>query len=400
MKSFLRRSFGISIALFFATSLCLTSANAQEMTRAVEISKDGKTIGYTYNSDDAQVVKNMVDNAIKSGSIELSENYRIIPKSAVDEPAQVFTSVVEEVESDYVSAFGLYVDGELKFAVSDRKTITDILENIKTEAQNAVGAHEVEFLQDVQVVSGLYTYDSLCTDAKSEIESLSLETSAFIYSSVQTEIECETETVEDNTREAGYEKVVSGENGVLETVYCKKFVNGEFVCEEKVSESVVKQAISRKIYVGTQAKSASVTKRIGGKSATVETIDGDEGMVWPVNKNGSQSFVSCDYYGYSGHTGVDIAANRGTAVYAVKSGVVTLSEYHRTYGYQLIIDHGDGTSTRYAHCNKLFVSVGDSVTQGENIATVGNTGNSTGPHLHFEVLEDGNAVNPHNYLEY
>ena len=401
MKSILRRYLGVGVSVIFAASLCLTSANAQEMTRAVKISKDGTIIGYTCNTNDASVVKRMVDGAVKSGSIELTQSYSIMPKSVVSAPIEVFSSVVEEVESDYVCAFGLYVDGELKFAMTDKCAITEILEDIKSCAKNAVNADEVTFTKDVQVVSGLYTYDLLCDNAKTEIENLSLDTKAIVYNSVQAEIEYTTEIIEDDTHEAGYEKVVDGENGILETVYRKTFINGEFVSEEKVSENVTKSAVSRKIYVGTQPKSASVTQRSGGiKSATTQTVSGDEGMVWPVNKNGSNSFISCDWRGYSGHSGVDIAANSGTSIYAVKSGVVTLAEYNSSYGYQLIIDHGDGISTRYAHCKELYVGVGAQIVQGQVIATVGSTGNSTGPHLHFEIIENGSAVNPHNYLKY
>ena len=127
MKSILRRYLGVWVSVIFAASLCLTSANAQEMTRAVKISKDGTIIGYTCNTNDASVVERMVDGAVKSGSIELTQSYSIMPKSVVSAPIEVFSSVVEEVERDYVSAFGLYVDGELKFAMADQCAISEIL---------------------------------------------------------------------------------------------------------------------------------------------------------------------------------------------------------------------------------------------------------------------------------
>ena len=140
-------------------------------------------------------------------------------------------------------------------------------------------------------------------------------------------------------------------------------------------------------------------KEVEKKAKTV-TKKSVQKMAWPVNKNGSGAYVSCGWYGYSGHTGVDIACRKGTEIYAAKGGKVVLAEYHRTYGYQLIIDHGNGISTRYAHCTRLFANVGDSVSQGQTIATVGRTGKATGNHLHFEVIKNGKAVNPRPYLGY
>ena len=98
------------------------------------------------------------------------------------------------------------------------------------------------------------------------------------------------------------------------------------------------------------------------------------------------------------HTGLDIATSRGTPIKAAAGGVVTYSGYKGSYGYMVVISHGNGIETYYAHCNRLYVSAGDTVSQGEVIAAVGNTGNSTGPHLHLEVRVNGVAKNPQNYV--
>ena len=98
------------------------------------------------------------------------------------------------------------------------------------------------------------------------------------------------------------------------------------------------------------------------------------------------------------HTGVDFGASYGTPIVAAKSGVVTTVTYNTAYGNMVIIDHGDGTSTLYAHASSFATSVGQTVSQGQTIAYVGSTGYSTGPHLHFEIRINGQHVNPMLYL--
>lgn len=100
----------------------------------------------------------------------------------------------------------------------------------------------------------------------------------------------------------------------------------------------------------------------------------------------------------STHTGLDIAATRGTPIQVVADGTVTSASYNGAYGNLVKVDHGNGVETWYAHTSKMYVTVGQTVTAGEVIATVGSTGNSTGPHLHFEIRMNGEHVNPQNYL--
>lgn len=98
------------------------------------------------------------------------------------------------------------------------------------------------------------------------------------------------------------------------------------------------------------------------------------------------------------HKGIDIAAQRGTAIFAVESGTVVRSKYMRGYGRMVEIKHSDMYSTRYAHNSENLVLVGEEVDKGQIIALVGSTGRSTGPHVHFEVRQSGVAINPIKYL--
>lgn len=104
-------------------------------------------------------------------------------------------------------------------------------------------------------------------------------------------------------------------------------------------------------------------------------------------------------YGYERfHAGIDIGANMGAAIVAADGGTVTVSSYDGGYGNYVMLNHGDGRATLYGHMSSRAVSVGQTVTQGQVIGYVGSTGNSTGPHLHFEVRINGGTVNPLNYF--
>jgi murein DD-endopeptidase MepM/ murein hydrolase activator NlpD len=98
------------------------------------------------------------------------------------------------------------------------------------------------------------------------------------------------------------------------------------------------------------------------------------------------------------HEGVDFPAAIGTPIHAAAAGIVISAEHHPAYGNMVEIDHGNGLTTRYAHCSKLLVEPGALVKRGQVIALVGNTGRTTGPHLHFEVRINGVAHNPNGFL--
>lgn len=125
--------------------------------------------------------------------------------------------------------------------------------------------------------------------------------------------------------------------------------------------------------------------------------------LWPIRLD-VQQYVSSGYgwrmlWGvWDFHRGWDIACYLGNDIRASKSGTVVISTYHYSYGNYVVIDHGDGVSTVYAHASKLLVSVGDKVQQGDVIAKVGTSGSSTGYHLHFEFRLNGQYTDPYNYI--
>ena len=122
----------------------------------------------------------------------------------------------------------------------------------------------------------------------------------------------------------------------------------------------------------------------------------DGELCWPLP---GHTYISCNFgdddaYGNSGHRGTDIPAPEGTPILAAHSGTVLVSGWNDSYGNQVLMDNGAGLSTRYAHMTQTAVTAGEAVTAGQVIGYVGNTGDSTGFHLHFEVMQNGVRVNP------
>jgi murein DD-endopeptidase MepM/ murein hydrolase activator NlpD len=136
-----------------------------------------------------------------------------------------------------------------------------------------------------------------------------------------------------------------------------------------------------------QAQAAVTSRGTGTPSAS--------GFIWPVNGPVVSGFGM--RWGRM-HEGIDITASTGTSIWAAAAGTVIWSGWRGGYGNCVVVDHGNGLATLYAHGSALLVSVGQQVSQGETIALVGSTGNSSGPHLHFEVRVNGVAVDPLLYL--
>lgn len=128
--------------------------------------------------------------------------------------------------------------------------------------------------------------------------------------------------------------------------------------------------------------------------APAQALKGSGSFSWP-----SSGSISQRYWG--GHPAIDVASWTGAPVTAADGGYVVTAGggWNGGYGNQVIIDHGNGFVTLYAHLNSIFVSAGENVSRGQQVGTVGNTGNSTGPHLHFEIRYQGSPQNPFGYLK-
>ncbi len=147
---------------------------------------------------------------------------------------------------------------------------------------------------------------------------------------------------------------------------------------------------------GLQAVSADLAAKIRAAQAhsTVQHVSG-AGLIWPVNAPITSPF---GWRWGRMHEGIDLGAAYGSPIAAAAAGVVIYAGWEGGYGNLVVIDHGGGLASAYGHQSRIAVSVGQSVSQGETIGYVGSTGHSTGPHLHFEVRVNGQAVDPLGYL--
>lgn len=178
------------------------------------------------------------------------------------------------------------------------------------------------------------------------------------------------------TKQAG----IQGEAEVTVEVYME---NGKLIGEKVLNQVVIKEPVEQIVYQGTKP----APPRIG-----TGVYDNPTSRGYITSPFGPRSL------GY--HNGIDIGIPSGTEVYAADGGTVKYSGYKGTYGKLIIINHGANTETRYAHNSVLKVKSGENVFKGQLIALSGNTGRSTGPHLHFEVRINNNPVNPKKYVSY
>ena len=204
-----------------------------------------------------------------------------------------------------------------------------------------------------------------------------------------------TVTYGDELRESGFNVSFLDEgNVVVSTAKENKNINEKFHMEIYMDFDSV----------DLQYENVTVTRVIpveefhtGAVVSEDEKVEVDMEFLWPTE----EGYICSSFGSYKGHTGADILpeGGKGSEVYAAASGTVVKAKWNKTgYGNHIIIDHGNGIQTLYAHCEDLFVKTGQEVKAGETVASVGATGNSTGTHLHFEIRINGAYVNPEHYI--
>ena len=219
----------------------------------------------------------------------------------------------------------------------------------------------------------------------------------------------------ENQEEKAYVSTFAETENVVNTLKEKQSSNMDNITisekyEMENKEFVTTEDAVAKLYVEKQepvqvAKTTNKTtvKKATGTVNTGFNISGSKvslgiSLIKPISGIITSRFAESSRIRSSRHTGLDISASTGTPIKAAASGTVTFSGRKGSYGNLIVVTHGNGVQTYYGHCSALYASTGQQVSQGQTIAAVGSTGNSTGPHLHLEIRVNGVAYNPQNYL--
>lgn len=432
-------------------ALCCTLAVFSLLTYILNrsvyaISVDGKTIG---NVSDSKIIDKIKDDLrLKyqdrlGADIEFIQDIQVTPVRALGQKVDTEQELVDKLNkvlSVRVKAVAIDIDGQQVALVKDKATADAVLQGIKDyyvnmspgelvkiEVSNSVKLVE-KFVNPDEIITAeaaknlilkgtleLATYkvkqgDTLWTIAKEQnmplddlikanpqlksenklalgevinLKSIKplLDVTVTKKVTYQEPLAFETQVVKDDTLWKWDQKVKQpGENGTKEVDAQVVYKNGIKVGQEVLSEKVLKEPVTRIVARGTRAEVA---------------FRGSGRFLWPSVGKITSPFGR---RGREFHTGIDVAADRGTPIRASNSGTVTFAGRKGSYGNLVIINHGGGFETYYAHASSILVSVGDKVEKGQQIATVGTTGRTTGPHVHFEVRLNGNPQNPLSYL--
>lgn len=318
---------------------------------------------------------------LSSNAVMKNENFVTYTADKVENSSDLALAVSNATIS--TETVGLYIDGEFIGAVSEEYALYQALENVLNEYKEGYDESTVvEYVNEIEVTAGEYeeaeivTVSELMANAESLL-SISLTTNE-VY---EREIPYESETQYDDTQTTDYcETIQYGENG-LENVLCRTtYINGEEVDSVVISSETITEPVNEIVMQGT-----------------IESTTGT--FAWPV----PNTYNVTSYYGYRWgtiHEGIDISNGvTDEAIVASDGGTVTWAGWDDSgYGYYVIIDHGNGYSTLYGHCNSVYVSQGEYVSQGQTIAGMGSTGYSTGTHLHFEIREGSTRLDPMTFF--
>lgn len=187
-------------------------------------------------------------------------------------------------------------------------------------------------------------------------------------------------------------------NPVSSRVHTPGQLLNEMVALDNKLNHQIKKMIDLRSAAMTNLAGTVMPAGLGISTASTGSVTPD---IWPVSGVVSSHFgfrVSPGGIGSTYHEGLDIASSYGNPVHATANGRITQAGWVNGYGYLVEIDHGNGIKTRYGHNSAILVSVGDQVVQGQTISLIGSTGNSTGPHCHYEVRVNGEAVDPTLFL--
>lgn len=380
------------ISLAMVAAVLLPIFPFSTLTLAYEVKYDNNSIGYVSNESEYKKAENIVSDKLV-GSIAQSFELTaiIIPSKSLNTVNEISKSLTDNLaeNENIVNAYGIYAGKKCIAASNDKSLLLNAIESYKSEVEAETQADIVVFDKNVQVKDCLSLTENLTgLDETVDVIEENVDCKVGYYKTTTKTVKYKVVNKKDNTLYKGVKKVKSGGvNGKQKVKTVTFYKDGKKLSTETVKKTTVKKAKTKVVLEGTKKRP--------------ETDTNGKKLLWPVDKSASQ-YVSSGFGQRSGrlHKGIDIIADYGTNILAAADGVVTRASWFESYGYCVDIKHADGTLTRYAHCSKMLVNVGNKVVMGQTIAKVGSTGRSTANHLHFEVRPNGgDPVNPTKYVK-
>lgn len=442
---------GMLMVFAIAMMGVMGAAGVLNYCTAYEYSYNGQKLGLVKEKDDVLQITDLVQGALTEEKnmkivIDAKDDITFHRKLALDE-SQIDNSEQVLKRLTYmgdlkVKATGIYVNGKKIGAVQDRKTAKKVLKDVAdkyTKKGDNIEIEKVSFLEKVDIdpcstdLEDLHSeeemVDLLCTSGEKEtvhkvVAGDTLHSIAKKYDVWEDQLLADNKGINSKKLEVGsniivkqqapvltyeviekitYDKVIehkveeqksadiyegmtetqqAGSDGLSEITARVTLQNGKKVVEEDLVTTVKEEPVTEVVLVGTKERPPTV---------------GSGKYIWPLKDSFTQTSGFGSRWGRQ-HKGIDLAVSVGTTVYAADGGTVVEAQYSGSYGNVVMIDHQNGQETRYAHNSKLLVKKGDKVYQGQPIAKSGNTGRSTGPHVHFEIRFNGEPRNPLNYL--
>ncbi|MGL5972294.1 MAG: peptidoglycan DD-metalloendopeptidase family protein [Oscillospiraceae bacterium] len=453
-KFFVRKVINIALPTICALIFAFSSYTIINLNYVLSVNYNGKDVGVIQSEKSYDVAKSkMLDQLVLEDKNEIAtqkSNFTITVagKTKVKEDRQLTRDLISASGEKIEEAYGVYINGDVIIAGKDKDVIEGYLESKRQPYIDSNQGSIVSYVSDIQIVEGLYPVnlvsedniilEKLNSDVKEkrlykvksgdypemisqknnitlgELRNLNpnlidlmvvgrevvisankplLQVQIVRQEVYQQEIGYTIEEIKNSQYNTGYKKVTQdGKNGVSQITAQVTYIDGIEQSRQTVNSQIITKPINQEITVGTSQIRGS------GSSNTISYNGGPVGsgkLLWPT----SGGRVSNGYLGYYNHKAIDISNNYGAAIYAADDGVVVTSGWSRSgYGYYVVVNHGNGMQTLYAHNSRNAVSPGQVVKKGQTIAYVGSTGNSSGNHLHFEVIVNGSKRNPMIYL--
>ena len=434
-----------------AILLVVTINTSLSKEYAVRVTYNGKEIGIVKDEtvfyDGESIMRDRILYSTDETAYYFIPQFEMVRKDTNTEYSDAYMICNELIRCSgdvFSTAYGLYVDDTFYGATTEGEALSLALETLLNSYLTGAENEIVRFHNDVRIREGLYldsslvplsqleelidskvdysaTYTVVKNDSPYRIASkngISLETllalnpeiekncyvgqqvivseerpllsvETVITEQREVKVDYESVTIPDSTMSYGnYIVTTKGKKGTAVETIEKVYVAGILAETNVVNTEITKEPVTEYVRRGTHMSTKIKPSQGDG------TFDFD--FKWPVNGG----YLTCDINGYKGHTGMDIGGVPvGTAIYASADGIVIKSVKNTYgYGYHIIIDHGNGVQTLYAHCSKLYAKVGDEVKRGDKIALLGATGNAYGKHLHFEIRINGEYKDPEDYI--